>query len=207
MEFKDNEHIQNLTAILKRVGERVEGNLICDIDPDYWTYDRNREKIHNLQHLVRNKQKIIEIGINACHSLVLMLLENPTAEYLLFDLNNHRYTEPALEYVRRAFPLAKITAVFGDSVRTIPQYIAEHNEEWNTYDLCHLDGGHTEDVFAHDFINVQTLVMKDTCIIFDDYDLPAIHRFINKKLTEDVIEEYKEPGLQKTPFHFLYRYN
>ena len=206
MELIQNEHIQAITNVLRRVGERVEGNLICDIDPDYWVYARNAAKIHNLQQLCRNKRKIMEIGINACHSLVIMLLENPTAEYLLFDLNNHRYTEPALDYVRSAFPAAKLTVVFGDSVQTIPEYLAQHPEERNTYDLCHLDGGHTEDVFAHDFANVRSLVQTDGCVIFDDSDLPAIGSFIQRHCEDGSITGRTDEGLQATPLHFVYRY-
>ena len=58
-----------------------------------------------------------------------MLLENPNAEYLLFDLNNHRYTLPCLQYIQSAFPSTKITAVFGNSVETISKYIFENNDE------------------------------------------------------------------------------
>ena len=50
-DFKNNIHIQNITKILKQVGERVEGNLICDIYPDNWIYHENLDKIHNLQLL------------------------------------------------------------------------------------------------------------------------------------------------------------
>jgi hypothetical protein len=205
MELIENPHIQKITEILHAVGERVEGNLICDISPNNWTYHRNLDKIRNLQQLVRGKSKIVEIGVNACHSLVIMLLENPTAEYLLFDLNNHKYTEPTLAYVREAFPSARITAVFGDSVKTLAQYIAEHPEECNTVDFCHLDGGHTEDVFAHDYVNVHKLIRDSAPVIFDDYDLPAIHQFVNRKLAEGAIQPCG--GLKSTPYHFVYHYS
>ena len=76
-----------------------------------------------------------------------MILENPKAEYLLFDLNNHKYTEPVLTYIQEQFPTTKITALFGNSVETMSTYIANNLAEVNTYDVCHLDGGHTEDIF------------------------------------------------------------
>ena len=41
----ESEHLKNITNILKNVGERIEGNLLCDIIPDNWTYKENIEKI------------------------------------------------------------------------------------------------------------------------------------------------------------------
>ena len=87
MELLQNEHIKKITNILEEVGEQIEGNLICDVKPTNWTIQKNIHKIKNLQYLVKNKKKICEIGVNACHSLLLMLLVNPNADYLLFDLH------------------------------------------------------------------------------------------------------------------------
>ena len=65
-EVKD--HINNIGAILDNIGERVEGNLICDITSDNFTDERNESKIYNLIKLAENKSKICEIGVNAGHS-------------------------------------------------------------------------------------------------------------------------------------------
>ena len=61
--------------------------------------------------------------MNGCHSLLLMLLINPTAEYLLFDLGNHKYTLPALNYIKKQFVDTKINIILGNSVETISEYI------------------------------------------------------------------------------------
>lgn len=47
----NNIHVNNITKILKDIGERVEGNLICDIRPDYYVITQNESKIKNLQYL------------------------------------------------------------------------------------------------------------------------------------------------------------
>jgi hypothetical protein len=91
------EHISNIGDILNRIGERVEGNLICDISSDNLTDHINKNKIHNLLKLSENKSKICEVGVNAGHSLLLMVSANPKAEYLIFDLNGHAYTKPCVE--------------------------------------------------------------------------------------------------------------
>lgn len=205
MELINNEHIQNISSILELVGERVEGNLICDIEPRNWVIHQNESKIRNIQTLCRGKKKIMEIGVNACHSLLIMLLINPDAEYLLFDLNFHRYTEPTLEYIKKQFPTTKINIIFGNSVDTIRQYIDKHPQELHTYDLIHLDGGHTEDIFSHDYKNSKQLLQKDGIVIFDDYNYIYIHSFIQVKLIQHEIVEYTDQ-IMKNNLHFVYKY-
>src|SRR3990170_5871255 len=146
MDLLNNKHMIKLTSILTEIGERVEGNFICDISPTNYTIHQNLAKIKNLQVLSRGKTKICEIGVNAGHSLLIMLLENPTAHYLLFDLNNHRYTVPCLNYLKESFPSATLNLIVGDSVKTVPQYLCDFPDELHTFDLCHIDGGHTLDV-------------------------------------------------------------
>ena len=59
MEIIENNHIKNITNILLEIGERVEGNLICDITPNNWVYEKYILKIRNLQYLCKDKKKII----------------------------------------------------------------------------------------------------------------------------------------------------
>jgi predicted O-methyltransferase YrrM len=198
MDFRQNPHIQAIGNILKSCGEFVEGNLICDIYPENYVIDRNLAKIQNLQTLASEKKHICEIGVNAGHSLLLMLLVNPTAKYTLFDLGNHGYTRPCVEYIKEQFPEAKIDIHYGSSVDTLPRY------EGAPFDLCHLDGGHTEDVFSHDYANVSKLIEKNGTIIFDDYDLPAIRAFVDSKVSEGEIIEINDSRLIKTDLHFIY---
>jgi glycosyl transferase family 25 len=206
MDLIQNIHIQNITNILKSIGERVEGNLVCDIHPDNWTYSRNINKIKNLQFICKDKKKIIEIGVNACHSLIIMLLENPNAEYLLFDLNNHKYTEPIINYIKNAFPNTKINIIFGDSVETISKYIIDNPHEVETYDFIHIDGGHLEEVFSKDYCNSKQLINKTGIIIFDDYDYTAIYNFIQQKIIQNEITEYKNSNIIQTNLHFIYQH-
>ncbi len=206
MELVQNEHIKNITNILKNIGERIEGNLICDISPENYVYNTNIAKIRNLQYLCKGKQKIMEIGINACHSLIIMLLENPDAEYLLFDLNNHKYTVPTLEYIKHAFPNTKINVIFGNSVNTISEYISNNPSEINTYDLIHLDGGHTQNIFSHDYNNSKILLKDNGIVIFDDYNMNEIKQFINMKLKQLEICPINDNHLLETHLHFVYKY-
>tara|TARA_B100001057_G_C22493005_1_gene810974 strand:- start:6 stop:638 length:633 start_codon:yes stop_codon:yes gene_type:complete len=202
----NNIHLKNLTKIIKDVGERVEGNLICDIRADNYVISKNESKIKNLQYLCKNKKKIIEIGVNGCHSLLLMLLINPNAEYLLFDLGNHKYTLPTLNYIKTQFPDTKINMIFGNSIETIPEYIRVNPSNMNSYDLIHLDGGHTEDIFSQDYINSKKLIMDKCIIIFDDYNMSNIRNFIHRKIKDNEIIELNDKNIIKNNRHFIYLY-
>jgi hypothetical protein len=206
MELLENEYIEGITKILESVGETVEGNLICDIHPRNWTIEHNITKIKNLQYLCKNKKKIIEIGVNACHSLLLMLLINPDAEYLLFDLNLHKYTNPAIEYIKKEFPNTKINILYGNSVETINKYIVDNPNQINSYDLIHLDGGHTEDIFSEDYNNSKKLIIDNGVIIFDDSNLSDINNFICRMIDEKEIAEYTDENIIKNNLHFIYKY-
>jgi len=194
MDLRNNLHVQNIAKILHNIGERIEGNMICDISPDYYVIDRNMAKITNIQKLAKGKAKICEIGVNAGHSLLLMLLVNPTAAYTLFDLGYHKYTAPCIEYLQKAFPSATIQIIYGNSVETV----AKHEGQ---YDLVHIDGGHEPEIFEHDYTNVKRLA-KDL-VIFDDFDYAHIRSFLNYKIAAGEIKPVEE---SPTDRHLIYRY-
>jgi len=202
----ENKYVNGLSKILDNTSENIEGNLICNINSKNYTIKKNWRKISNIQYLCKNKKKIMEIGVNACHSLLIMLLENPTAEYLLFDLNNHKYTESCINYIKENFPKTKINIIYGNSVETVTEYILNNQNELNSYDLIHIDGGHTKDIFNVDFDNSKKLISNDGIVIFDDYNLPEIKSFINNKIINKNITKYKDLQLTKSSRHFIYKY-
>lgn len=206
MELLDNAHVKNLASILRKIGEPVEGNLICDKTADHFILDENLDKIKNLQYLVRDKKKICEIGVNAGHSLLIMLLENPEAEYLLFDLNSHAYTIPCLRYIASVFPNTKMSLITGDSTKIVPQFLMNHKDDLHQYDLCHIDGGHTYDVFSADFHNVKQLSKKACPVIFDDTNIDSINNFLKENVALNTISEYDDPNIINTNKHFVYSY-
>ena len=198
------DHIANIADILDRIGERVEGNLICDITSDNFTDATNESKIYNLLKLSENKSKICEIGVNAGHSLLLMVSTNPEAEYLIFDLNGHAYTKPCVEYIKNAYPSTKITEIYGDSNITLKQYI--DSNELHTFDLIHVDGGHETETVENDFNNTKHLLTENGIVIFDDYNFGNIHNVINHYVEEGVITKFTE-SVVETNLHYIYQVN
>lgn len=147
-----------------------------------------------------DKQSICEIGINAGHSLLLMLDVNPTAKYLLFDLGIHRYTRPCIEYIRAAYPTTELTIIYGDSRQTITQYITITQCK-HLVDLCHIDGGHTPDVVESDLNSAVQLSAINGIIVIDDTDYPRIDQAVNNRLKLGELVLSHQPQLLSTDLH------
>lgn len=195
-------HFDNIKTILEAVGERVEGNLICDVSPSNLVIERNAHKIHNIQKLSIGKERICEIGFNAGHSLLLMIENNPTADYVIFDLCNHRYTIPCVTYIAEQYPNTKIEFIAGDSSISMPNYIKENPNL--KFDFIHIDGGHNLENVINDYNNSYSLIKEGGLTLFDDYDYQTIREFINTKLGKGEIKEYSNSELIKTPLHIVY---
>jgi len=194
-------HFKEIKKILDKIGEPVEGNFICHTTTDNLLLEKHKEKIFNLQSLVKNKKNICEIGFNAGHSLLLMIDSNPDADYQIFDLGEHKYARPCLKYIKTAFPNTKINCVFGDSKKTLKDYFESNNKD--IFDFFHVDGGHGIDEVESDFYYSSLLTKTNSVILFDDYNHKVIKKFLNKKINENKINEIE--NYIKTKYHLAYR--
>lgn len=198
-------HIFEIGKILDRVGERVEGNLICDITSENIIADVNKSKISNLITLSKTSSKICEIGVNAGHSLLLMVSNNPSAEYLVFDLGAHAYTRPCVEYIKSQYPSTKITEVYGDTKTTLRDSILPEFKK--STDLIHIDGGHDTHTVVNDFIYTQYLLKTGGIVVFDDYNYGNIKEVLDHYENQKVISPVREDKLIDTNLHYIYRFN
>lgn len=193
----------DIAEILNTIGERVEGNLICDITSDNLIDDINRSKIQNLLKLSEGKSSICEIGVNAGHSLLLMVSNNPSAEYLIFDLGGHSYTRPCVEYIKSQYPSTKITEVYGDTKITLRNYLVKNKTK---FDMIHVDGGHDTHTVVNDFIYTEKLLKSRGLVVFDDYNYGNIKEVIDFYERQNVISKY-EDDMVDTNLHYIYRFN
>ena len=113
----------------------------------------------------------MEIGFNAGFSTLLMLISNPNAHITCFDIGEHRYTKPCYEQLKNTFG-DRLNIVFGDSTKTLVSI----NE---TYDLIHIDGGHSTEVATSDITNSYRLSKNGTILIMDDYHFKNLHGLWN----------------------------
>lgn len=62
--------------------------------------------------------ELAQVGFNAGHSACLLLLANPRARLVAFDLCEHGYARPCAEALRRAFGVHRVELVAGPSGET-----------------------------------------------------------------------------------------
>ncbi len=135
------------------------------------------------------EKRICEIGFNAGHSALLMLLESKVSEFTVFDTFEHRYTEPAVQYIASKFPNVKFECIKGDSTVQMPLWVEKNQHLWEQYDVVHIDGCHSEHCVVSDAANAAKLVKVGGIIIFDDVCDVAINRTVDSCLESGKFEE------------------
>lgn len=142
-------------------------------------------------------KNICEIGFNAGHSTMLMLLgrENTPLDFTIFDIGHHPYTKPCFEYMQTKFSNVNFEYVEGDSTITMPKWINAHEELIHKYDVVHVDGGHSEYCISNDMKNADLLVKKDGIVIVDDTNMRVINDYVNLYISNG---NYTELNLSTT---------
>jgi predicted O-methyltransferase YrrM len=135
--------------------------------------------------------RICEIGFNAGHSAMLMLLgRNPNPiDFTIFDIGHHSYSKPCLEYIKNYFPHVHFELIEGDSTVEMPIWIEKHPELVEQYDIVHVDGGHNEHCIRNDMLNAVKLVKINGIIIIDDTNDSIINHYVDHYLQQDNFEE------------------
>ena len=177
-----NIHLEKISEIVKASGEKLEGNVYGWDKYDEHENEMFLNKRLNLINYSRNASSILEIGFNAGHSCLLYLTSNPTSTIQLFDLGNHKYTQPCFEYLQSQFP-GRLEIIYGDSRVTLPKFVSENIGK--KFSLVHIDGGHTEDVVRSDILNVMHFCSGQTVVISDDDDHPHIAKLNRHFFTKD----------------------
>jgi hypothetical protein len=128
--------------------------------------------------------KICEIGFNAGHSAMLFLMgrDKTPIDFTIFDIGHHSYTKPCITYLKDKFPHVAFEYIEGDSALTMPRWTTQDNV--NTYDLIHVDGGHSEYCISHDINNADILIRKGGIIIIDDTNMNHINVHVDRMILE-----------------------
>ena len=114
--------------------------------------------------------KICEIGFNAGHSSMLMLLgrDKTPLDFTVFDIGDHAYMEPCFKYIKSQFSHVNFEYIEGDSLLTMPKWIEANQPLIGTYDVVHIDGGHSVECIVSDMKNADILLKKGGILIVDD---------------------------------------
>lgn len=142
-------------------------------------------------------QKICEIGFNAGHSAYLFLLLNssPSLTFTIFDIGTHSYTVPCMTYLFSKFKNVRCLFAKGDSTTTIPAFLEQYSHEKGTYDVVHVDGGHSLECALSDINSAIMLLKVGGYMIIDDTNVDYIESMVNTLINSG---DYKEISILPT---------
>jgi len=140
--------------------------------------DKMYKKQELLYNNVKNAKNVLEIGTYMGHSLLIMLMSNPSLKITCIDISD-KYTRPAVDILNKYFNNA-ITFIHSDSLSALEKI----NEK---FDFFHIDGYHENDYIDKEFKLIKNL---NSCpdnilrVIFDD-QLNLV------KLQKDILDKYR----------------
>jgi len=113
-------------------------------------------------------RRLCEIGFNAGHSALAMLLNAPReATMVSFDLGSKSYTSGCADFIDRVFP-GRLELVVGPSNVTVQAYAREHLAAPRC-DVILIDGGHEEAEAKDDLLAMSLLATHGrTLVVMDD---------------------------------------
>jgi hypothetical protein len=146
--------LERINAIVERSDEPLEGNIFyTDQDKRFAERPPAQELAparRNVWRAARFKERMLEVGVNAGHSALLVLSSSPRLEYYGVDIMSHAYTIECVEFLKGEFP-GRVHLFPGDSREVLP-WLASRSGELD-FDILHVDGGHTSEVCLSDMSN------------------------------------------------------
>jgi hypothetical protein len=127
---------------------------------------------------------VLEIGVYLGHSLLLLLLSNPTLRITCID-NDSTFSPKAVKYLNSQFG-NRITFHLGNAADILPTLPPM------TYDCVHIDADHYDEAVRQQFALSKPLATPGAFFVFDDYD--AVHTVIDDLLATHVLDEIERPG-------------
>jgi predicted O-methyltransferase YrrM len=175
---------------LKKSGEVLEGNYFYhhesqELSP-FPAPTRSAKRIF-LAKSVQHKSYVLEVGVNAGHSALLILSANSKVQYLGVDIAQHGYTRSSSEILRKHFG-KRTEMIFGDSRDVLPTLKASNLK----FDLIHIDGSHSYFQCLADLRNSQELLLgENSTIILDDIKAPEVLEAFNQFKSEFMVGRVK----------------
>ncbi len=154
---------------------------------DGQTYRYHLETLKKQEALVRAgtvSTHVLEVGVYLGHSLLLLLLSNPTLKITCID-NDARFSPRAVAYLNAHFG-DRITFHLGSAAEILPTLPPA------TYDCIHIDADHYDDAVRQQFALAKPLATPRAMVVFDDYE--AVHTVIDSLLETNVLERLELPG-------------
>jgi hypothetical protein len=183
----NNQKIVDFTfAIMKENGYPNGGgsylfdgyDLICNQK----TFEK-QELLYNVVDSFEGIPKILEIGVYAGHSYLIMLMSNKLSEFHLIDPCMHGFEENCIQYIAKKFD-SNFTLYKGRS----DEFLQNINI---AFDIIHIDGGHDIQDVLFDFEQAKRLSHNKSLIVVDDWDGIEPQIPVSVKNTFEVLEVAK----------------
>lgn len=137
-----------------------------------------------LYHQVKTATNVLEVGTYMGHSLLIMLLSNPTVKITCIDIDD-RFTRPSVEVLNKYFN-NRVTFIHSDSLSALSGLN-------DTFDFFHIDGLHDNEYIEKEFKLIQKLNRGHLFrVIFDDQEcLTKLQEHIHENYTvkENIVPE------------------
>ena len=171
------EHFDIFKLIHKNCGNKFRngcGSYLFDgITYEYCASMYKKQKL--LYEEAKKASDVLEIGVYMGHSLLIMLLVNPTLKITCIDISDE-YSGPAIQTLETYFKNS-INFIKGDSTYILPTLTKK-------FDLFHIDGQHDYSTINSDFSKCIGLRSSGIfTVVFDDYSpriLNDIECFLSK---------------------------
>lgn len=159
------ERLRSLNSVIASSHETLMGNLFYENAQadfvDRPPVQRYRAKRERFRAAVRDRRRMLEVGVNGCHSAYLALTENPELEFHGVDICHNAYVERAVAWLKIEFP-GRVFFYNGDSATVLPALAARGL----TFDVFHIDGA--KHLYYMDIVNSSRMVSRSGAIVIVD---------------------------------------
>ena len=194
-------YLRDILTLVQQKSAFLDGNLFYANLQDAinaMPVDSLKEKRRNLVSLIKGRNRVLEIGFNAGHSALIMLLANPETKITIIDTCQQAYTEACFGYLNSSFP-GRVKLIKGDSTKVI------HELKGGKFDLIHYDGG-KEKTISEDLINSIDLVEDDHVLLIDDTQNSELKRILLELEERNVIEFSRYQSLSMRTDSYKWRH-
>lgn len=173
-------HFEAIHGVLK--GQWIEGWGSYMFDGRNYRYQR--ETLKKQEALFRvgaaagtatagTAARVLEVGVYVGHSLLILLLSNPTLRITCIDCDK-RYSPLVVDYLNQHFG-DRVDFILGDAVEAMKRLPA------GTFDVVHIDADHVIPAVTAQFAEARRLARAGATVVFDDYEAlrPAIDDWIS----------------------------
>ena len=153
-------------------------------DGSSYNYNPNcLRKQEELYRYAMSAHRVLEIGVYVGHSLLIMLLANPTLEIIAIDYED-QFAKPAIDYLNSVFG-NRITFICADAIEGMSQLGGRQ------FDLIHVDADHNDAAVSTQFQKSLSLAKENCVYIFDDYD--AVRTTVDNLIYDGVLDHLVTP--------------